>query len=120
MDAGLLDRRLDFEAPRQIEDGAGNYVDGFVLQFSQAASVKYLRGGESVLASRLNATQPVIVTVRRSVQSAAIAPDWRIVDKRGGVDEHGLPRVVYFIKEWPRESDDRGFLEMLAVRGTSA
>lgn len=120
MDAGVLDRRLDFEAPKALDDGAGNYVDGFVLQFTQAANVKYLRGGEGVLASRLNATQPVVITIRRSIQSQQIAPDWRVVDKRGGVDQFGLPRVVYAIKEFPRESDDRGFLEMLAVRGVTA
>lgn len=120
MDAGALTRRLDFEAPHAVEDGAGNYVDGHVLQFTQAASVQYLKGGEGVLASRLNATQPVVITIRRSVQAQAITPEWRVVDKRGGYDEFGKPRVVYQVKEFPRGSDDGGFLEMLAVRGVAA
>lgn len=119
MGAGRLDRRLSFEAPKQIEDGAGNYVDGFELQFTQAANIKFMRGGESVLAARLESTQPAIVTIRASTQARAIGNDWRAVDARAGMDEHGKPRVVYQIKEIPRESDNRSYLEIFVVRGVA-
>lgn len=119
MAAGRLDRRLTFEAPREIEDGAGNFTSGFVAQFTQAANVKFMRGGESVLAARLEAAQPAIVTIRASTQARAIAGDWRAVDARAGMDEHGKPRVVYQIKELPRESEDDAYLEMLVVRGVA-
>lgn len=120
MGAGKLDRRLSFEAPKQIEDGAGNYVDGFELQFTQAANIKFMRGGETVLASRLEGTQPAICTIRASTQARRITADWRAVDARAGLDEHGKPRVVYQIKEPPRESDDRAYLEFMVVRGVVA
>lgn len=120
MAAGRLDRRLTFEVRREQDDGAGNFVSEWVAQFTQAANVKFMRGGESVLAARLEATQPAIVTIRASTQARAIGNDWRAVDARAGMDEHGKPRVVYQIKEIPRESDDRAYLEIFVVRGVAA
>ena len=126
MDAGRLDRRLSFEAPRQIEDGNGNYVDGFVMQFTQAAAVAHMRGSETVVASRLQGLRPAIVTIRASVQARAIGSDWRIVDPRDGVDEFGKPRTAYQVKEPPRHPVDksgrenRALLEMLVVGGVAA
>ena len=120
MEAGRLDKQLQFQRPFEISDGAGNYTNGWQPEFTQAANIKFLRGGESVMASRLDAKQPAIVTIRASIQAKAITNDWRAVDPRGGVDEFGNPRVVYQIKELPRESDDRGFLEVMVMRGVPA
>lgn len=111
MEAGRLDKRLQFQRPFEIEDGAGNYTNGWQPEFTQAANIKFLRGGETVLASRLEQTAPLIVTIRASIQAKAIGGDWRAVDTRSG--------VVYQVKEAPRESDDRGFLEMLCMCGVA-
>lgn len=126
MDAGRLDKRLTFEAPAPIEDGAGNTVSGFATQFTTAASVIPMRGGESVFAARLEATQPGIVTIRSSAQARLIDAGWRAVDQRAGNDQHGKPRAVYQVKETPRHPVDkmghenRAFLEFMVMRGVVA
>jgi len=60
------------------------------------------------------------VTIRTSTQARRITADWRAVDARAGQDEHGKPRIVYQIKEPPRESENRAYLEFLVVRGVAA
>src|SRR5690349_15338232 len=99
MDAGRLDRRLAFESPYQIDNGAGTYTDGFLSQFDIAANVLPLRGGEAVLAARLTGTGPAIATVRTCQNTRRIAPDWRCVDLRSG--------VIYAVKEPPRHPVDK-------------
>jgi hypothetical protein len=64
------------------------------------------------LAARLEAKQPVIVTVRACNAARAITNDWQAVDTRTG--------TVYAVKEAPRETDDRRFLEFLAQSGVVA
>lgn len=109
--AGKLDRRLQFSERVEVDDGYGNTVGAFVPQFSDAANIKFLKGGESVMAARLTANGPVIVTVRNSTQTRRIAPQWQAQDTRTG--------VVYNIRERPRESDDRSTLEFLAESGVA-
>lgn len=110
MEAGRLDRRLSFYRRVEQDDGAGNTVSDWVLQFSQQGNRKFLRGGESVMAARLESRQPVILTVRASTQARAVTNDWRVVDRDG---------TVYNVRENPKESDDRGFLELLAESGVA-
>lgn len=110
--AGKLDRRLRFDRPKQVSDGAGNFTDGWEEQFTVAANRKWLRGGESVLAARLEAKQPAIVTIRNSSSAREITADWRCVDVRA--------ERVYAIRENPKESDNRGYLEFLVESGVAA
>lgn len=112
MDAGRLDRRFSFFRRVEREDGAGNTVAEYVLQFSQAGNRKWQRGGETVLAARLESRQPVILTIRKSVQAGAVNSDWRVVDDRDG--------TIYNVRENPRASDDRGYFEFLAESGVAA
>lgn len=118
MGAGRLDRRLAFESPKSVSDGAGNFVDGWDLQFTVAASVQPLRGGETVISSRLQGTQPSIVRIRASTQARSVTSAWRIVDARTD--------AVYQIKEPPRHPVDkagreqRGWLEMMVTTGVAA
>lgn len=109
MAAGNLTRRLQFSKRREIDDGFGNTVAEYVPQFEASAHIKYLRGGESVMASRLESRGPVIVTIRNHAQARTITNDWRAVDVRNN--------RVYAVKELPRESDNRGYLEFLAESG---
>lgn len=110
--AGKMDRRIRFERREDVDDGYGNTVAGdWTPQFEQAAHRQWLRGGESVFAARLESRQPAIITVRDSAQARSVTADWRAVDTRDG--------RIYNIRENPKESDDRRFLEMLAESGVS-
>lgn len=111
MQAGKLDRRLQFQRREEVDDGAGNTVADWVAQFECAANRKWLRGGESVLAARLESRQPVILTIRNSTSARQIGNDWRAVDLR---DDR-----VFNVREIPKESDDCATLEMLAEAGVS-
>ena len=110
--AGRLDRRLSFERRTEVDDGYGNTVAGdWTPQFTTAANRKWLRGGEAVMAARLESRQPVILTIRNSVAARHVGSDWRAVDARSG--------EIYNIRENPKESDDRMYLEMLAESGVA-
>ncbi|NRP70607.1 hypothetical protein ILFOPFJJ_01488 [Ensifer psoraleae] len=108
---GKLDRRLRFEKREGQEDQYGNTVSTWVLQFTEAAHRVWLRGGETVMAARLESRQPVIITIRNSARARTVTADWRAVDTRDG--------RVYNLRENPKESDNRGYLEMLAEGGVA-
>lgn len=108
--AGELKERLRFESPTPFDDGAGNTTYGWTKEFTLWAKVQPLRGGEQVLADRLQGTQPVVIIVRRQWESLQILPDWRAVDDRSG--------AVYQIKSPPADMKmDRAYLDMLAEAG---
>lgn len=110
--AGSLDRRIRFEMRNAVEDGRGNTVSGdWLLQFTVWAKRTYRRGGEGVLAARLESRQPVILRIRNSRRARTITADWRAVDDRDG--------TVYNIRENPQETDDRAYLEMLVESGVA-
>lgn len=111
MAAGDLSQRYRFERRVEVADGSGNFEGGWELQFTVAANRKYLRGGESVMASRLDAKSPVILRIRSSAQARTITNDWRAVDARTA--------EIFNIRERPQESDDRAFLEMLCHSGVA-
>jgi head-tail adaptor len=109
--AGYLNRQFRFEVRSSVSDGAGNTVDDWVQQFTVAAGRTFLRGGEAVISARLESRQPAIVRVRNSTNTRQITPDWRAVDERTG--------EVYNIREIPRETEDRLYLEFLAESGVA-
>lgn len=103
-----LDRVVSFQRRGEVDDGHGNKVDGdFAEVFREWARVKPMKGGEGVVEARLSARQPAILTVRSIAAAEAVNSDWIAVT--GG--------VAWNIKEPPRLTDDRQFLEMLVERG---
>lgn len=110
--AGSLDRRIRFEKRMEKNDGRGNPVSGdWLPQFTLWARRRWLRGGETVLAARLESRQPVVLTVRATGRSRLITSDWRAVDEGDG--------AVYNIRENPKEGDSRAYLDMLAESGVA-
>lgn len=96
--------RVMFQSPVEDRDRDGKIIQAWRDEFTVHANVKPLRGGEADMQSRVTAKAPAILTVRRSGQTSRIQADWRaIVDGR-----------IYNIKEYPRVTDSRAFLEMLA------
>jgi head-tail adaptor len=112
--AGKLQHRLQFSArTAPVDDGYGNVVSGeFTPQFEARCALTFLKGSETVLASRLEARSPVIIAMRNSTNARRITHEWRATDLRTG--------VIYHIKENPRPTDDRASLEMLAESGVAA
>jgi head-tail adaptor len=112
MDAGKLDRRFRFEFRDDADDGYGNTKADWVPQFTRWAGLAYRRGGEGVLAGRLEGRQPAILTVRRDSETSRITNDWRCIDDGDG--------TVFAIRENPTRTDDRLFYEMLIEAGVAA
>jgi len=67
------------------DDGYGNREQAWAEQFTEMARVQFMKGSESVIASRLAGVQPVIITIRSSAASRLVEPNWRAVNVRSGV-----------------------------------
>lgn len=81
-------------------------------QFTIWAGIRFMRGGEAVIAARLTARQPAVLRIRNSAQARGILPSDRAVNARTG--------EIFNIREKPREArDNRGFLEALIEVGAS-
>lgn len=81
--AGDLRERVKFQKRGGTEDGYGNEVPGqWEDQFTRAAHFIMKPGSESVLAARLQGTQPVTMILRYDDQTRTIGTDWRAVDTR--------------------------------------
>ena len=85
MIAACLHEKYSFQKREETNnDGLGNVLTEWVEQFTQRGERTILRGGEDVMASRLEGVQPAIIKVRRNSCTDAICPDWRAVDCRTG------------------------------------
>lgn len=109
--AGDLYYRVNCQKRVEVEDGLGNTVSDFATQFSVRAAYKHLRGGESVMASRLENKHPIIITVRASSQTREITADWRLIDARDG--------TVWAVRDVTHETD-RQWISLLCERGVAA
>ena len=97
--AGPLREVLIAQRREEVDDGYGNTEGAWEEQCRFSASVEPRRGGEAVIAGRLQGAVTYIVTTRYSVAAAAVQPDWRLVDARSG--------QVYNIRTWvPRPKRD--------------
>lgn len=112
-DAGDFSHRLQFqERAAPVDDGYGNTVaGGWTEQFTVSAAIKFLLGTETVLAARLEGRSPAVVTIRNSIGARRITHEWRAKDVRTG--------TIYQVREAPRQTDDRAFLEMIVEAGVA-
>lgn len=92
-------RGLDANQVRQ-----GPWEEGFTVW----AETTWLRGGESVVAQRLEGRQPVVLAIRDSAQARTITTGFRAVDVR-------TERTFDVTAAAP--SRTRGFIDVLAVSG---
>ncbi len=82
--AGDLRERVTFSSEEAGSDDAGGTVTGFVDRFTVWAQYTHLRGGEAVLAARLEGRHSQIIRIRASTQTRQITTDWRATDARTG------------------------------------
>lgn len=110
MSAGRLFESVAFDEPIGVIDQYGGTDADWAERLTARAGFLNLRGGEAVMASRLEGKQPVVVTIRSHAAALAIDTGWRMRDLRKGHD-YNIRSVV--------QSDDRQFIEITAVRGVA-
>ena len=109
--AGKRDNLIAFEKRTEVDDGYGNTVAGdFEFQFEQYAEVIFLKGGESVIAARLESRQPAVISVLASVQMQAVTNDWRARDTRS--------ETLFNIRSIT-QTPNRAYFELLCETGVN-
>lgn len=111
--APKLETRFTIQRDVAVPDWSGHSGEpDWQDQFTIWGGIQFMRGGESVIAARLTARQPAILTIRDSAQARTIGPADRVKNARTG--------EIFNIREQPRASrDNRGFLEMLVEAGAT-
>lgn len=111
--APKLDTRFVIQRDEATPDWSGHPGEpDWQDQFTVWGNITFMRGGEAVIAARLTARQPAILTIRDSAQAKGIKPSDRVKNARTG--------EIFNIREQPRVSrDNRGFLEMLVEAGAT-
>lgn len=103
-----LDARATFQRPERGRDQHGNIIEGWQDMHMATAGIRYLRGGEDVMAARLQSKMPAIVTVRNCAAARKITSEWRVtIRERSGIER------LFDLKEDPRPTEGAAHLEML-------
>lgn len=111
--AGDLRFRVRFEKQVEKDSQYGKTTTSWIEQFSRAAAITPMRGGETVMGQRLIGTQPTTIVVRYDSLTKTIAADWRAVEILNG----DLIRY-YAIKAPPEDMErNRMFITIVAVSG---
>lgn len=108
--AGSLNDRVCFERRIDEPDGAGSFESRWSEHWTCAAGIKDMRGGEDVLARRLNSVKPAIITVRDCELSRCIDSNFRARDVRRG--------TIYNVRD-VTPSRLTGFIDLLCESGTA-
>lgn len=104
--AGQLTKRATLLEPIEAVDADGQVIQSWRERGTVWCNVRWLRGGESVMQSRMASKSPAIVTMRASPLTRRITSEWKLrIDGR-----------EFDAKEDPRETDDRAFFEVLAEK----
>lgn len=91
--SGALRERVHFQKRGDGDDGLGTVIPGagdWETQFTAYASMRPLRGSESVMADRLSGVQPYVLTIRHQRAALGVTTAWRIVDARNDKRTFGL------------------------------
>lgn len=102
---------VTFQSPSPTSNGQGGFEDGWTQEHVCRANFRYLRGGETVQAARLQGKQPVVITVRACANLNDLNPSWIIRDARRVGHEYNIRSAV--------PSDNRLYVEITAERGVS-
>lgn len=109
--AGDLLENVGFASQGAASDGGGGTTTAYVEQFTRRAAFIHLRGGEAVLAARLEGRHTQVIRVRRDTETRSVTADWRIEDKRTG-DAFNVRDIT--------PSADRLWIDFLCEKGVAA
>ena len=107
---GQLSELVAFDDRVAADDGMGNTEGDWAEKFQCRAGFTYLRGGEAVIASRLEGVQPVVVRIRATPETLQIEPDWQMRDVR-----RSTPYNIRSIAATP----DRKWLDLVVQSGVA-
>lgn len=110
MRAGELRERFEFQERERVKDGYGNEEGAWRPRFERAGRRQMLRGGEQVMASRLEGRAPAVITVRACSQTRRATTDWRLRDVRS--EELWNIRSISM-------SEKRDYLDILVEKGVA-
>lgn len=108
--AGDLFHLVAFDQRQAIDRGDGVTVGEWQERFQARAGYTDLRGGEGVMAGRLQGQHTQVIFVRARPDTLQAFPDWRIRDVRTGIS--------YNIREITL-TDDRQFRDFLCQSGVA-
>lgn len=121
--AAALYEHVAWDSRAAADDGYGNTVGSFDEQFACRARFTWLRGGEGVIAGRIEGRQPIVVRVRASIASRQITTDWRMRDLRKGAwadsSETQWNGPVYAVRS-VAETEDRRWIDVMVEGGVAA
>lgn len=112
LQAGDLDSRVTLSSPTLVADEYGNEESGFTAQSTVWARRLDLRGGEQVMAARLQGRQLTVFTVRDSSEMRAVQPEWQLTVVRTG--------TTYNVRSITEVADQPGYLDLLCESGVKA
>lgn len=103
-----FDKRITANPDHPID--LGNTVSAWAEQFQCRAEFIHLRGGESVMAGRLQGKHSVVIRVRATSFTGQVSTDWRVRDCG----------AVYNIRDITPSENDRQWLDILCERGVAS
>lgn len=103
--AGNLRSKVMFQ--RRTEDANGDLLGPFEDVSARAAEIIYLRGGEPVMAQRLQGVQPAVVAVYADSVTRTVTNAWRLIDSNTG--------QIHEITAPPTITPDRRWVEILTT-----
>lgn len=115
MSAPDLRARVTFAKRVDQIDAYGVTTGAWQNQFTVRARIWPRLGGETVIASRLQGTQPVTITVRQSSQTSLVGTDWKAINERTGV-QYAVRSIV---DPDERNADHDRYLDLLCETGVA-
>lgn len=107
--------KIHFQQREWADDGWGNggYTGPFATVFTESARLKPGLGSETIIAARLQGTQPYTVTVRSSNRTRLVDPSWQLVDARNADRKFNITSLVN-----PDERDR--YIDLVVVEGEAS
>ena len=110
MYASAREERVFLQRRTLSPNGLGGTTSGWQDVFETRAHFRYLRGGETVLAGRLQGRLTIVATIPSHSAAREVTPDWRVRDARAG--------TIWNIRS-VIPSDDRSTIELTCESGVA-
>ncbi len=114
---GMLRDRFHFQKRSDANDGFRTVKGAgpFSTQFTESIGLEARRGGETVIASKLQGVQPYSALVRWSPKMLAVTNGWQLLDARVGGT-----RVLNIVSAPADPDGKRQWLEFMVTEGKAS